>query len=293
MNTTDKKSDPVQELLQILDLEQIEVNRFRGFTPDSRSIRVFGGQVIGQALIAACRTVSDRLCHSLHAYFIRPGNPEIPILYEVDQSRDGRSFTTRRVVAIQNGEQIFNLAASFHVKEPGFDHQFEMPDHPSPEELTSRDELRLELAYHLPENMARSFRAEQPIDIRPVHVQSLVDPRKMDPINHVWLKLKKKIGDTPALHQAILAYASDMTLLDTCVRPHGVNFFKGAQMASLDHAMWFHEDFRVDDWLFYEQDSPKSAGGRGFNRGTIYTSSGRLVASVTQEGLIRPNTKKS
>tara|TARA_Y100000052_G_scaffold26647_1_gene31978 strand:- start:38439 stop:39320 length:882 start_codon:yes stop_codon:yes gene_type:complete len=290
LTTQNEENDPVDGLLHILDLERIEVNRFRGFTPDSRSVRVFGGQVIGQALIAAYRTVTDRQCHSLHAYFIRPGNPEIPILYEVDQSRDGRSFTTRRVVAIQNGEQIFNLAASFHVKEPGFEHQFDIPDHPEPEDVPSRDSLRLELADKLPENMARSFRAEQPIDIRPIHSQSLIEPKKMDPINHVWLRLKKRIGDDPALHQAILAYASDMTLLDTCVRPHGVNFFKGAQLASLDHAMWFHEEFRVDDWLFCEQDSPKSFGGRGFNRGTIFTHSGRLVASVTQEGLIRPRS---
>lgn len=279
---------PVVELLKVLDLERIEVNRFRGFTPPARSIRVFGGQVISQALIAAYRTVTNRRCHSLHAYFIRPGNPEIPILYEVDQSRDGRSFTTRRVVAIQNGEQIFSLAASFHEDEPGFEHQSDIPDVPSPESLKSQFELRKEQADQLPEGLAKSMKAQAPIDIRPIHPQNLVNPQVLDPINYAWLKVREEIGDEVWLHQAILAYASDMTLLDTCVRPHGVNFFKGAQMASLDHVMWFHETFRIDDWLLYAQDSPKAFGGRGFNRGTLFTREGRLVASVAQEGLIRP-----
>jgi len=286
-------SEAVDELIGILDLERIERNRFRGFTPDSRSIRVFGGQVISQALVAACRTVEDRECHSLHAYFIRPGNPEIPILYEVDPSRDGRSFTTRRVVAIQDGEQIFNLAASFHIREDGFEHQSGMPDAPAPEDLTDQSVHRMELAAKLPEDIASAFRAEQPLDLRPVHPQSFINPQKLPPINHVWLRLKKKIEDAPYLHRAILAYASDMTLLDTCVRPHGVNFFKGAQMASLDHAMWFHDDFRIDDWLLYAQDGPRASGGRGFNRGEIFTRDGRMVASVAQEGLIRPVRKKS
>ena len=285
------KTDPVDELIQILDLERIERNRYRGFTPASRSIRVFGGQVISQALMAAYRTVEDRMCHSLHAYFIRPGDPSIPILYEVDQSRNGRSFTTRRVVAIQDGEQIFNLAASFHIAETGFEHQADMPDVPPPEELPTEQDQRQALAKILPPEMAKSFEVEQPIDLRPVRPQNIMDPQKLEPVNYVWLKLKKGIsGDLP-LHQVILAYASDMTLLDTCVRPHGVNFFRGAQMASLDHAMWFHDDFKTDEWLLYAQDSPRASGGRGLNRGTIYTRDGRLVASVMQEGLIRPYQK--
>ena len=281
-------TDPVDELIQILDLERIERNRYRGCTPASRSIRVFGGQVISQALMAAYRTVEDRMCHSLHAYFIRPGDPSIPILYEVDQSRNGRSFTTRRVVAIQDGEQIFNLAASFHVAETGFEHQSDMPDVPPPEDLPPEQDQRKAIARMLPPEMAKSFEVEQPIDLRPVQPQNIVNPQKLEPINNVWLRLKKPISDDKTLHQVVLAYASDMTLLDTCVRPHGVNFFHGTQMASLDHAMWFHDDFRADDWLLYSQDSPRASGGRGMNRGTIYTRDGRLVASVAQEGLIRP-----
>ena len=293
MSPLNSDDGPVKELLSILDLERIEVNMFRGFTPPSRLIRVFGGQVISQALVAAYRTVSNRRCHSLHAYFIRPGNPEIPIIYEVDQSRDGRSFTTRRVVAIQNGEQIFSLAASFHEDEDGFSHQSDSPSAPPPENLTSQFDRRLEVASRLPENLAKAFEAEPPIDVRPVHPQSLLDPRVLEPINHAWIRLKEAIGDEDWLHQAVLAYASDMTLLDTCVRPHGVNFLNGAQMASLDHVMWFHEPFRIDEWLLYAQDSPKAFGGRGFNRGTLFTRDGRLVASVAQEGLIRPARPKS
>ena len=293
MPTDLPEKDPVAELLEILELERIEVNRFRGFTPPSRSIRVFGGQVIAQALIAAYKTVTDRACHSMHAYFIRPGDPSIPILYEVDQARDGRSFTTRRVVAIQNGEQIFNLAASFQVHEEGFHHQFPMPETTSPEAVGSMDEAREKLAQKVKsEEAARQLRTPGPIDVRPVKPQNFVKPEKMDTDNPVWMKLKRRMGDEPYLHHAVLAYASDMTLLDTCVRPHGVNFFtRNVQMASLDHAIWFHEPFRADEWLLYAQDSPSASGGRGFNRGSVYTSDGRLVASIAQEGLIRPVSK--
>ncbi|MAI89473.1 acyl-CoA thioesterase II [Ponticaulis sp.] len=285
-------SEAVDELIGILDLERIEVDRFRGFTPDSRSIRVFGGQVISQALVAAYRTVEDRSCHSLHAYFIRPGNPEIPILYEVDRARDGNSFTTRRVVAIQNGEQIFNLAASFHVAEEGFEHQTDMPDIPQPEDLEPDQEMRVRLTKSLPENIAKVFRVEPPLEIRSVNPQNIVDPQVLEPLNYSWIRLRKPIEGEPRLHQAVLAYASDMSLLDTSVRPHGVNFFKGSQMASLDHAMWFHDDFRADDWLLYVQKSPKASQGRGMNFGRIYRRDGLLVATVAQEGLIRPFKKK-
>lgn len=294
MNVDEKDVEQVEELLTILELERIEVNRFRGFTPVSRSIRVFGGQVIAQALIAAYKTVEDRLCHSLHAYFIRPGDPSIPILYEVDQSRDGRSFTTRRVVAIQNGEQIFNLAASFQIAEEGFEHQFSIPDVAGPDALRSDDSYRAELAERIRnENAAKHLRQKSPIDIRYVKPQDLVRPTKLGTDNPVWMRLKNTIGDEPWLHQAVLAYASDMTLLDTCARPHGVNWFtQTVQMASLDHAMWFHLPFRADEWLLFAQDSPSASGGRGFNRGSVYSKGGRLVASIAQEGLIRPVQKK-
>lgn len=281
-------TDAVEDLIQILNLEQIEVNLFRGHSPDVSWQRVFGGQVIGQALVAAYRTVEARVCHSLHAYFIRPGDPKIPILYEVDRSRDGRSFTTRRVVAIQHGQQIFNLAASFQVPEKGFEHQAQMPSVPAPEDLPSERELREAVKDKLPEHVAKHFSRPRPIEIRPVNPQRYIDPEPMEPVQHVWFRARKQVGDDIALNQCILAYASDMTLLDTCARPHGVSWTSGKlQSASLDHAMWFHQSFHVNDWLLYTQDSPSASGARGFNRGSIYTKDGRLVASVAQEGLIR------
>lgn len=285
-----KSDDPVATLLNILELERIEVNRFRGFTPPSRSVRVFGGQVIAQALVAAYKTVQDRTCHSLHAYFIRPGNPSIPILYEVDQARDGRSFTTRRVVAIQNGEQIFNLAASFHIDEEGFEHQTPMPDVSAPEMLVSDDVNRRNYADQAPTpSIAQNMRQPSPIDVRHVEPQNMLKPEKLSTENPVWMRVKGSVGDEAYLHHALLAYASDMTLLDSCARPHGVNYFTNTvQMASLDHAMWFHLPFRADDWLLFDQESPSASGGRGFNRGSVYSRDGRLVASIAQEGLIRP-----
>jgi len=281
-------TDAVEDLIQLLDLEQIEVNLFRGYNPDVSWQRVFGGQVIGQALVAAYRTVEARICHSLHAYFIRPGDPRVPILYEVDRSRDGKSFSTRRVVAIQHGKQIFNLAASFQVAEDGFDHQGSMPDVPMPEELASERELREAVRDKLPEPIATHFARPRPIEIRPVNPQQYIDPAPMEPVNYVWFRARKAVGEDMALNQCIMAYASDMTLLDTCVRPHGVSWVSGKlQSASLDHAMWFHRPFRSDEWLLYAQDSPSASGARGFNRGSIFTRDGRLVASVAQEGLIR------
>jgi acyl-CoA thioesterase-2 len=279
----------IKEVLELLDLEPIEVNIFRGLSPSDRWQRVFGGQVLGQALVAAYRTVEARVCHSLHAYFIRPGDPKVPILYEVDRARDGHTFTTRRVIAIQHGEQIFNMAVSFQVPETGLEHQFDMPQIEGPEGLESEEARRKRLAHQLPEAVREHFMRPGPIDVRPVEEdEDLLNPAKTAPYQNVWIKAKGEMPDDQALHQCVLAYASDMTLLDTCLLPHGVSWFSGRlQSASLDHAMWFHHPLRVDEWLLYSQDSPSAAGARGFNRGSLYTRGGKLVASVAQEGLIR------
>lgn len=280
--------ESVDDLVRLLDIEQIEVNLFRGYNPEVYWQRVFGGQVIGQALVAAYRTVEERVCHSLHAYFIRPGDPKVPILYEVDRARDGKSFTTRRVVAIQHGKQIFNLAASFQVAEAGFEHQAEMPDVPPPEDLPSDTELRAAIASKLPPEMAKHFNRARPVEMRPVNPQDFLKPQKMPPYQHIWVRAPRSVGTEVAINQCVMAYASDMSLLDTCVRPHGVSWLSGKlQMASLDHAMWFHQPFQMDEWLLYTQDSPSASGARGFNRGAFYTRDGRLVASVAQEGLAR------
>lgn len=282
-------SDVVEDLIQLLDLEKIEENLFRGHSPDESWQRVFGGQVIGQALVAAYRTVEDRVCHSLHGYFIRPGDPKVPIVYEVDRARDGRSFTTRRVVGIQHGKQIFNLAASFQVPEKGFEHQASMPDVPMPEDLPNEMALREEVARQLPAEVAKHFARERPIEIRPINPQKYINPEPMEPVQYVWFRVRKAVEEgNIALNQCVMAYASDMTLLDTCVRPHGVSWLSGKlQTASLDHAMWFHAPFKADEWLLYAMESPSASGARGFNRGAIYTRDGNLVASVAQEGLIR------
>ncbi|MBI1262328.1 MAG: acyl-CoA thioesterase II [Rhizobiales bacterium] len=281
-------SESIDDLIRLLDIEQIEVNLFRGYNPEVYWQRVFGGQVIGQALVAAYRTVEERVCHSLHAYFIRPGDPKVPILYEVDRARDGKSFTTRRVVAIQHGKQIFNLAASFQVREKGFEHQAAMPDVPPPEDLPTDAELRAAIASKLPPEIAKHFSRERPVEMRPVNPQNFVKPEKMEPFQHIWVRTPRSVGTAEAINQCVLAYASDMSLLDTCMRPHGVSWMSGKlQMASLDHAMWFHQPFQADEWLLYTQDSPSASGGRGFNRGAFYTRDGRLVASVAQEGLAR------
>ena len=282
-------TDAVEDLIQILNLEKIEENLFRGHSPDESWQRVFGGQVIGQALVAAYRTVEERVCHSLHGYFIRPGDPKVPIVYEVDRARDGRSFTTRRVVGIQHGKQIFNLAASFQVPEKGFEHQASMPDVPKPEDLPNELDLRQAVMSQLPPEIAKHFARPRPIEIRPVNPQKYINPEPMEATQYVWFRARKAIEDGNfALNQCIMAYASDMTLLDTCVRPHGVSWLSGKlQSASLDHAMWFHAPFQADEWLLYAMDSPSASGARGFNRGAIFTRDGRLVASVAQEGLIR------
>ncbi|PRY02019.1 acyl-CoA thioesterase II [Allonocardiopsis opalescens] len=273
------------DVLRILDLERIEVNIFRGSSPDDTVQRVFGGQVAGQALVAAGRTVpEDRRVHSLHAYFIRPGDPAVPIVYEVDRVRDGRSFTTRRVVAIQHGKPIFTLSASFHGSEPGLSHQSEMPEVAGPDELPPVEERLRAIFGELPQPNRRAF------DMHPVGPLSWEverDPGLRTTRNQVWLRTAEKLPDDPLLHVCLMTYASDVTLLDTTLLPHG-RTFNGVQMASLDHAMWFHAPFRIDDWLLYAQETPFGGGGRGLARGEVFTAEGRLVCSVVQEGLIRP-----
>jgi acyl-CoA thioesterase-2 len=276
-------------LIDLLDLEELEINIFRGRSPQEGWQRVFGGQVLGQALVAATRTVEDeRLAHSLHGYFLRPGDPTIPILYNVDRIRDGKSFTTRRVVAIQHGKAIFNMSVSFQREESGLEHQIEMPETPSPESLPSYDDRVEQFKRDNPQVDDMWLERERPIEQRFVERSFMGSHEKLPPYQRVWFKASGTLPDSLSLHQCILAYASDYTLLDTSTLPHGVVFYEGnLQSASLDHAMWFHRRFRADEWLLYVQDSPAAAGARGFNRGTVFSERGELVASVAQEGLIR------
>jgi acyl-CoA thioesterase-2 len=276
----------LDELVDLLDLEAIEVNLFRGVSPDENRQRVFGGQVAGQALVAATRTVeAGRFVHSLHAYFLRPGDPTVPILYEVDRIRDGRSFTTRRVVAIQHGKAIFNLQASFHSEEPGPDYQPPMPlDVPPADSLP---DFKTRMAPYK-ERMGEWYDRPRPIDLR--HVDG--DPFSRQGMKSfgqkVWLRADGRLPDDPTLHACIVTYASDMTLLDTTVLPFGLSWeTPGMQMASLDHAMWFHRPFRADDWLLYDQHPISTGGARGLAGGAIFTADGHLAVSVVQEGLVR------
>ena len=279
-------------LLKLLDLEPLEVNIFRGVSPKDRWQRVFGGQVLGQALVAAQRTVEGRLCHSLHGYFLRAGDPKTPILYEVDRSRDGGSFSARRVVAVQHGEAIFTLSASFQGGEPGLDHQIPMPEVPPPESLPSEREWRAEVLASVPEHVRAWFEKPRPIEFKPVEPSNRFAAGAKPPRQSLWFRARGTLPDAPSLHQCVAAYASDTTLLDTSLLPHGLTLFSGeVQLASLDHAMWFHRPFRADDWLLYVQDSPSASGARSFNRGMIFTRGGVLVASVAQEGLTRPRKK--
>ncbi len=281
--------DAIENLLRILDLEPLEHNLFRGRSPQDGWQRVFGGQVIGQALVAGSRTVPpDRQAHSLHAYFMRPGDPAVPIIFEVDRIRDGKSFLTRRVVAIRHGHAIFSMSVSFQVAEEGLEHQVDAPQVPPPEELVSEDELKRQFMEHASETMKRYWRRERPIEVRPVSLAHFVTRQKLEPVQHVWFRATGSLPDEPAIHKCVLAYASDMMLLDTSLYPHGRMLFdRDLQVASLDHALWFHRPFRADEWLLYAQDSPSASGARGFTRGAIYTRDGILVASVAQEGLIR------
>jgi acyl-CoA thioesterase II len=281
-------NDALDKLLDLLDLEQIEVNIFRGRSPDETVQRVFGGQVAGQALVAAGRTVpDDRPVHSLHAYFIRPGDPTVPLVYTVDRVRDGRSFTTRRVAAVQHGRTIFTLSASFHRPEPGLEHTTPMPQVPPPEDVRRNTE-RLEDVLRVP--LPARYR-DSPIDLRsvgPLSIEAERDPSLRTTRNLVWLRVNGDLPDDPLLHVCLMTYVSDLTLLDTVLLGHGVSWYDGRTTgASLDHAMWFHRPFRADQWLLYAQESPVAYGARGLARGEVYTAGGDFVVSVVQEGLIR------
>lgn len=288
-------SHAMTELLSILDLEKLEHNLYRGRSPRVTWIRVFGGQVIGQALVAAQRTVSDdRHVHSLHSYFMLPGDPSIPIIYNVDRIRDGLSFTTRRVVAIQRGKAIFSLEASFQKDEPGLDYHLPMPDGVTPpESLADRKELISRTELEIPENIRRYWEHDRPIDMKPVTLEHYTSRDPLPPRQDVWVRTTGPVPADRALQAAVLAYLSDMTLLDTATFPHGRAIFDpDMQVASLDHAMWFHRPDDLSGWLLYSQDTPSSSGARGFTRGMLYARNGTLVASVAQEGLIRLKTPK-
>ena len=280
---------PTEELLSLLQLERLEENFFRGESRDIGTRYVFGGQVLGQALSAAQQTVdSDRSAHSLHAYFLRAGDIEHPILYNVERTRDGGSFSVRRVTAIQHGQPIFNFSASFQVEEPGVEHQLTMPEVPKPADVAPPTPLPPEELAKLPPKLQRWFGRSGPFEFRHVYPRDDLHPPKRPPYQQVWFRLSNRIADSAMLHRALLAYASDFHLIGTTMFPHGISFLqRNVQVASLDHALWFHRPFRVDEWLLYSCDSPTAQGGRGLARGMIYSEDGRLVASTAQEGLIR------
>ena len=278
----------VQDLLTVLDLEQLEVNLFRGRSPQVGWQRVFGGQVIGQALVAATRTVEGRPPHSLHAYFLLAGDPKVPIIYEVDRIRDGKSFTTRRVVAIQHGHPIFSMSVSFHADEEGLDHQNRMPNVPKPADLPTESDIKQRVLPMMPDPVRRYYERERPIELRPVEYDRYLGKKSDTGEFNIWIRTTGALPADPAIHRCVLAYASDMMLLDTALVRHGRSLFEANFMAaSLDHAMWFHRPFRADEWLLYAQDSPNLHGARGLARGLIFAADGTLVASVAQEGLLR------
>ncbi len=281
--------DPMEQLIQTLNLELIEENLYRGSSPDAGWQRVFGGQVIAQALTAAQRSVDrERTVHSLHAYFLRPGDPSIPILYQVERLRDGSSFTTRRVVAIQHGKPIFAMSASFQIEEPGYDHQIPMPQVTPPENLMGEAEMKAMFLANAPESVRRYWTRPRPVEIRPTSLVHYVSNEKLEPRQDVWVRTTGSLPNDRNLKAAVLAYLSDMTLLDTSLYAHGTSIFdQTLQAASIDHAMWFHRPVQFDDWLLYAQDSPSASGARGMTRGNLFTRNGELVASVAQEGLIR------
>ncbi len=279
------------ELRDLLDIEEIDLNIFRGQNERGQVNRLFGGQVLAQSLMAAGRTVEDLVPHSLHGYFLRPGDPAIPVLYTVDRIRDGRSFTTRRVVGIQHGRAIFNMAASFHTPEAGYDHQVEMPAAPDPESLPTWMEQLEAHRDRVPDFDSRTKRGAPPIDFRFVNLPTYLGGESGSDPNQIWLRAQGTLDpDDALLHQCLLTYATDMSLIDTIVRHHakGGREVTISMAASLDHAVWFHRPFRADDWILYAQDSPSASAGRGFARGALYTRAGELIASVAQEGLIRP-----
>ena len=285
----------VRELIELLELERLEDNLFRGQSRDIGTKYVFGGQVLGQALSAAQRTVSeDRAVHSLHAYFLRAGDIETPIVYDVERARDGKSFSTRRVTAIQHGERVFVMSASFQVSEDGAEHQLSMPEVPKPEDIAPPEPIDPKVLANVPVKLQRWLGLDGPFEFRHVYPRDEIKVPKRPPFQHVWFRLREPIDATPDLHRALLAYASDFHLIGTATLPHGISYLHGnVQMASLDHALWFHRPFRIDEWLLYSCDSPTAQGARGLARGMIYTRDGRLVASTAQEGLIRVLPEKA
>ncbi|MFC1516470.1 acyl-CoA thioesterase II [Thermodesulfobacteriota bacterium] len=288
------ENNVLEELLRLLKLEKIEENIYRGQSQDLGFGSVYGGQVLGQALSAAYETVpGERKAHSLHAYFLRMGDANKPIVYEVDCIRDGKSFTTRRVVAIQKGRAIFNMAASFQVDEPGFDHQDSAPTVVGPAGIASELELATMIADRIPESIRDKILCQKPIELRPVDPVNPFSPDKREPVRYMWLKAIDNMPDDPVVHQYMLAYASDFGIIGTALYPHGHSYWDPEmQVASLDHALWFHRDFRMDEWLLYVMKSPNANRAKGLNNGQIFTQDGKLVASVTQEGLIRRHAGK-
>lgn len=286
---TAPSDSPVSELIELLSLERLEDNLFRGQSRDIGTKYVFGGQVLGQALSAAQQTMAQpRDAHSLHAYFLRAGDIEAPIVYHVDRTRDGGSFSVRRVTAIQHGQVIFFCAASFHEHEDGGEHQLSMPEVPMPEDIEPTPALAPEVFEKLPTKVQRWLSRMGPFEFRHVYPRDELKPPKRPPFQQVWFRLSQRVGDAPELHRALLAYASDFHLLGTTTFPHGISYYQpNVQMASLDHALWFHRPFRADEWLLYSLDSPTAQGGRGLARGLVYDRNGHLVASAVQEGLIR------
>jgi len=290
-------SDQLADLLRQFDLERLEVNLFRGESRDIGSPQVFGGQVLGQALTAAYATVEGRVVHSLHAYFLRRGDFNMPIVYQVDRSRDGGSFSSRRVIAIQNGEQIFTFAASFQTPEQGIDHQIDMPKVPPPESLPDAHQPPEDILARLPDKLRSFLLRERPFEFRMVQEVDFINPKPAPPLQQIWVRSLGRLPDDDHIHRCLLAYVSDYNLLNTATLPHGRSYLTGdLLLASIDHAMWFHRSFRLDDWLLYSMDSPSASGARGFARGSFFDRSGRLVASTAQEGLTRqtlPQTSKT
>ncbi|WP_448565729.1 acyl-CoA thioesterase II [Thalassotalea ganghwensis] len=282
-------SQVLEELLALLKLEQIELGLYRGQSQDLGFRALFGGQVMGQALSAAQETVAQsRLVHSLHSYFLRPGDATKPVVYEVENIRDGQSFSTRRVKALQNGNVIFYLTASFQIQEHGFEHQAEMPTVLPPEQVPSYRDFIIENQQFIPENIRDKFLAEKPIELRPVQRYHWIKPEKMPPICHMWIKANGQLPDDQRIHNYMLAYTSDFHFLPTALFPHGVSYWQpNFQIATIDHSMWFHRPFRMDEWLLYVIDSPTTTGGRGLVKGQVFNRQGQLVASTMQEGVIR------
>jgi acyl-CoA thioesterase II len=278
----------LDDLIKVMTLERLEMNLFRGESRDIGSPQVFGGQVLGQALVAATATADERMVHSLHAYFLRRGDFNSPIVYEVDRALDGKHFSSRRVVAIQHGRQIFNMSASFQQAETGLDHQTSIPDVPAPDSLPDLESHYRAVADKLPAAARRVLEQKRPFEFRPVLGPDMLRREKSAPLKYIWFRTVDKLGDDEALHRSLLAYVSDFRLLDTALKPHGISMISPKlAIASIDHAMWFHRSVRVDDWLLYAIDSPSASGARGFTRGSVFARDGRLVASAAQEGLIR------